>query len=265
MNNENNQEPQLTPIEENKEEKVPEPVQNNQPQPDTIKSIDPELNDKAKTESGARIETEHGDRPQIQTAAFETEHKKKELKQGTHDGPSKGLSIALVIFFILLIAFVLFLPNISEYMRVLKEKANVSVISTGKLICTNSRSSDKLNFDYTQTFEYRDNLLYKYKYKEEVKGSEEDTTELTTLYNQCVELEKVAASLKGINISCNFLNTKYTQTQIFDYASIGENSANIKTAYVEGGGNYPEFKLNENIEDVEVSVKQAGYTCEKIK
>jgi hypothetical protein len=258
MNNENNQEPQVTPV-----------VENNNPQPqvnpNTIKSIDPELNDKVKTESGARIETSNVDKPQIHTVAFEKEHKKKELKQGTHDGPSGGLTFLLVLFFIFLIAFVFFLPDISEYMRVLKENGNLNEITSGKLICTNSRTSDKLNFDYTQTFEYSDKKLYKYIYKEEVRGENEDKSELTNLYNSCIKLEAVAGSIKGVNISCQSLANKFIRTETFSYSEIGEDSAKAKTAYVEGGGTYPEFKLDENIDDVEVSVKQAGYTCKKIK
>ena len=265
MNNENNHEPQLTPVPENNEQKVNNPQPQVQDNANTIKSIDPALNDKAKTESGARIETNNVEKPKIQTAAFETEHKKIDKKTGTHDGPSKGVSFALIVFFILLIAFVFFLPNISEYMRVWKENANMTEITSGKLICTYSRTSDKLNFDYTQTFEFTDKALYKLTYKEDVSGSEDDTKEIVKLYNDCNNIEKVSITLKGITVSCNYLNTKLTKTEVFSYNEIGDDNSDIKTAYVEGGGNYPEFKFKENIDDIEVSVKQAGYTCEKIK
>ena len=258
MDNKNNNEPQLTPIEDNNEPQV-------QSNPNTIKSIDPELNDKVKTESGARIETSNVDKPQIHTVAFEKEHKKKELKQGTHDGPSGFLTFLLIVFFIFLIGFVFFLPDISEYMRVLKEKANITEITNGKLICTNSRTTDKLNYDYTQTFEYTDKKLFKFTYKEEVKGESEDADDLNTIYNSCVKLEAVAGGIKGINISCQSLTNKIVKTETFSYSEIGNDNTKAKTAYVEGGGTYPEFKLDENIDDVEVSVKQAGYTCEKVK
>ena len=259
MNNENNQEPQLTPTVEN----------NNNPQPqvnpNTITSIDPELNDKVKTESGARIETEHGEKPQIHTVAFEKQYKKKELKQGTHDGPSGFLTFLLIVFFIFLIGFVFFLPDISEYMRVLKENGNLTEITNGKLICTYSRTSDKLNLDYTQTFEYSDKKLFRFTSKEEVTGEKEDSADLTNMYNSCVKLEAVAGGIKGINISCQSLTNKFTRIETFNYNEIGSDNTKAKTAYVEGGGTYPEFKYDENIDDVEVSVKQAGYTCKKIK
>ena len=281
MNNENNQEPQLTPIVDNTNTNAEQinstsasnatnvelanATSINQAGTNNIKSIDPQLNDKVKTESGARIDTVSGTTPQIHTEAFETEHKKKEVKTGTHDGPSKGLSVALIIFFVLLIAFVFFLPNISDYARGLLEKNNEAEITTGKLICKFSRTSDKLNFDYTRTFEFSDKALFKYTNKEEVTGTKEDNAELTKLYNTCVNLEKASSTIKGVSLSCNFLDTKFTQTEIFNYSEIGDDNSKTKIAYTEGGGSYPEFKYNENIDDVEVALKQAGYTCEKIK
>lgn len=271
MNNENNQEPQLTPMPENNPQQVnPQPV-NPQPQNNVnsnvnnINGISPEVNNKMINENGARIDTVSGNTPQIHTEAFETEHKKIEKKTGTHDGPSKGVSIALVLFFILLIGFVFFLPDISDYMRKFTENNNIAEVTTGKLICTYGRTSDKLNFDYTSTFEFKDKAIYKQTNKQEVSGSSEDSEDLNKLYNTCLNLEKVSSTIEGISLNCNFLNTKFTQTEIFNYSEIGEDNSKPKIAYTEGGGTYPEFKYNENVDDVEVSLKQAGYTCEKIK
>ncbi len=267
MNNENNQEPQLTPIPEENTNINPQPQVNPQPQTNsnTIKSIDPKLNDKVKNADGSRIDTVSGQEVQIHTEAFETEHKQKEAKTFTHDGPSKGMAILLVLFSILLIAFVVFLPDLSTLVSNLKDKGIAEDINTGKLICTYGRTSDIFNFNYTETFEFKDKKLNKFTYKEEVVGSDKDIEELAKINNTCAELEKNSGALNGIDISCQLLANKFIRTEIFNYNQIGDDNSKVKTAYVEGGGTYPEFKLGDNIDDVEVSVKQAGYKCDKIK
>ena len=273
MKNENNNEPQLTPMNDNQNvEPQLTPMSDSQntetknPQiPNNGQVVSGEISKDIKTDNGARIDTETAGGPQIHTAAFETKTKEKKERTWTHDGPSGKLTAALVIFFIFLIAFVLFLPEISDVMRQFKEQRTVEEINSGKLICTYERSNDKLDFKYTRTFEFKDKAMFKFTNKEEVSGSTEDTKELTKINDQCSNLEKVAGSLKGIDISCQLLNTKQIRTEVFNYNEIGDNSTAVKTAYVEGGGTYPEFKLGENIDDVEVSVNQAGYTCEKIK
>ena len=171
MKNENNNEPQLTPMNDNQSaEPQITPMDNskNTQISNSGQVVSGEINKDIKTDKGARIDTETAGGPQIHTAAFEAKTKEKKERTWTHDGPSGKLTAALVIFFIFLIAFVLFLPEISDVMRQYKENRTVEDIKTGKLICTYERSNDKLDFKYTRTFEFKDKAIYKFTNKEEV-------------------------------------------------------------------------------------------------
>ena len=39
----------------------------------------------------------------------------------------------------------------------------------------------------------------------------------------------------------------------------------VTSAYVEAGGIYPDYSLNENIDQIERNMKNSGYECERIK
>ena len=49
--------------------------------------------------------------------------------------------------------------------------------------------------------------------------------------------------------------------QIFDYATLDVD--NVKSAYSEAGGIYPQFKYKDDINSVESKMSSSGYKCEK--
>ena len=80
--------------------------------------------------------------------------------------PSKFKMFLLIVFFVLLIGFVIFLPEIND--RIIKHKSGYqgevnSEITTGKLNCVLTDNDDTLNYDYTSVFVFVDNKLKKHK------------------------------------------------------------------------------------------------------
>ena len=84
---------------------------------------------------------------------------------------STGNTVMLVIFFIVLIAFVIFLPDIQTLIAQYKAgPVEVEEITTGKLVCTLSSNTVNLDRDITRIFEYTDKKLVSAKFTTIVRG-----------------------------------------------------------------------------------------------
>ena len=221
-----------------------------------------------RTDNSARVET--AGEGHIHLEAYQV-HEKKEKKPIVRTAEEeKGYSrrrVAMILFFVFLIAFVVFLPDIRNLYIQYKTHVEEEEIDSGKLICTLDRSTDELDITYTETFSFKYYLLKSFNYKVETKGdANKDVEKFKELYNKCDNLSKSVGmnNLSGVYIECNYVEGDNTvvETQSFDYNTVDKTG--VKAAYTEAGFEYPEFELDENINEIEKSVLSGGFSCQKV-
>ena len=221
-------------------------------------------------DGAARIETETGGEGHIHLDAYQ-HHEKKEKKAIVRTAEEeKGYSrrrVGMLIFFILLIAFVIFLPNLRDLYIQYKTHVEEEEISSGKLICTLDRSTDDFDITYNETFSFKKYKLQSFNYSVETKGdASKDIGKFKEIYGKCDNLSKTVGinNLTGIVIDCSYVegDDKVVETQTFDYNTIDKGE--LKSAYTEAGVEYPEFELDDNINEIEKSMLAGGFTCQKV-
>ena len=181
--------------------------------------------------------------------------------------PGKFKIFLMIVFFIFIIAFALFLPEISEYINLYKAgKLNqvTEEITSGKMICTLKSNTANLDMEYTRTFYFFDLKLDSANFKLVTRGDPtQDEQTLDELNKKCVKLDQSTKNISGFSVSCDYTDGKLTEVQKFEYARINQDE--IDSAFAEAGGNLPEFKNNQDITDIEKKMNSAGYSCLKEK
>ena len=179
-------------------------------------------------------------------------------------------NVKLFFTFLLMLVLggtILFMPEISEFMRQRKEEEQNMLqpkITTGSLKCEHERNSDNFDLKIEYNFMFTDNKFKKLYYTCETRGDMNlDEKELEELNNECLLLKDTTATLAGIEVSCKLLGGTLTKTQTLDYAKIDVEQA--LSAYSEAGGIYPEYKYLQDMDGIEKNMKAAGYTCNRIK
>ena len=179
-------------------------------------------------------------------------------------------NVKLFFTFLLMLVLggtILFMPEISEFMRQRKEEEQSMLqpkITTGSLKCEHERNSDNFDLKIEYNFMFTDNKFKKLYYTSETRGDMNlDEKELEELNNECLLLKDTTATLAGIEVSCKLLGGTLTKTQTLDYAKIDVEQA--LSAYSEAGGIYPEYKYLQDMDGIEKNMKAAGYTCTRIK
>ncbi len=179
--------------------------------------------------------------------------------------PSKFKTFLLVIFFVFLIGFVIFLPEINSFVEQYKANKNAALnekIVNGDLVCTLSKNTSQLDISYEAVFGFTDNKLINLDYLVTTRGDitlDEDT--LVTENMKCENLKNVTSTLNGVSVACEYVNDTITQKEKFTYSDI--DLEKVTSAYSEAGGTYPEFEYNEDMDYIEKNMKASGYTCER--
>jgi hypothetical protein len=170
--------------------------------------------------------------------------------------------VGTLILFAMLFAFVWFLPEITDYVKNYQSGENVKKeVTTGKLNCNMSSSTETLNVNINAVFSFENkklkSLTHTMEYLGEV-GRDED--EITSLKENCALLKTFTTSVEGLNITCNSGNVTNKVIQYFNYEVL--NTEELNSAYVEAGGTYPEFRLDQNIEEIKLNMENVKYKCE---
>lgn len=183
---------------------------------------------------------------------------------------SQVSNVKLFFTFLLMLVLggtILFMPEISEFMRQRKEEQqglSQPKITTGSLKCEHERNSDNFDLKIEYNFMFTDNKFKKLYYTSETRGDMNlDEKELEELNNECLLLKDTTENIMGIEVSCKLLGGTLTKTQTLDYAKIDVEQA--LSAYSEAGGIYPEYKYLQDMDGIEKNMKAAGYTCNRIK
>ena len=176
-------------------------------------------------------------------------------------------NLFLFILFGGLLVFILYIDQVKLYIDEWKKGGGgevVQEITSGTLKCSSERQTANMDYTYSANFEFRNKLLKTFTYNIEIRGDQElDAVALSTLDTECKLVEQYAGNLSGIDVTCSLEGGLFKQKQIFTYDSIQREQA--ITAFVEAGGKYPEYKKDQNIDEIEKSMNAANYTCERIK
>ena len=167
--------------------------------------------------------------------------------------------------FIALILMVIFLPDISSFVSnyfAEKRAQEVPALTTGTLTCTLNTSDDRYDYYYQADFNFRDSQLYRLTYNTTIKGDQNlDAVELAEMEASCNLLKSQTANLDGITVSCSLSNGVVENEQVLSYENIDVEL--LTTAYLEAGGTYPNYRYQQNIDDIEKDMNASNYTCER--
>ena len=183
-----------------------------------------------------------------------------------YKAPSKAKTTAMIIFFIALIAFIIFLPEIESFVRlnVLSKPQEAGEITTGVLVCTVEDNTANLTIERTREFDFTDKKLESARFTTITRGdSTSDEETLTSTYEKCKAIKDGTDSLTGVNITCVQEEGKVSSTESFDFSKY--DSSQVSTAYTEAGGSFLEYDYQTNIDDIMTAMQRSGFTCEKQK
>lgn len=179
--------------------------------------------------------------------------------------PSKAKVVLLVLFFIFLIGFVLFLPDITSYIGKYKAgelNTTEEVITSGVLKCSLSTSTTNLDKNYDLDFYFTDSKLQKTSFSITTKGDATlDEETLDEYAATCKQLKENVEGMQGVIIQCDYTEGKLVETQTFDLAVI--DSKELGAAFTEAGGNNPEYQYEQDIDRIERNMNASNYTCKR--
>ena len=184
-----------------------------------------------------------------------------------YNPPSKLKLILMIVFFVLILAFIIFLPNITTFIN--KYRAGTieeteEVITTGRLKCSLNTTTTNLDKDYYLVFKFTDKKLERTEFTITTKGDvtlDEET--LNKLAGTCKQLKENVSGMKGVSIQCNYSDGKLEEIQSFDLSVVEQNK--LSSAFTEAGGNNPEYKYGQDIDGIERNMNASGYSCKREK
>ncbi len=194
------------------------------------------------------------------------ENQKLKKVEVEYKPPSKFKMGVMIFFFILILAFIIFLPEVTTFLSELKpggqNNTTTEDITTGKLVCTLDTSTKNLDKSYVRTFGFTDNKLEKVTMETITKGDiDEDALTLDKLNNNCNTIKEGVLSLDGVEVECDYRNGKLTETEVFDLNAYDYES--VKAAYTEAGVDMVKYEFGEDINSIKTSMLQGGFSCEK--
>ena len=193
------------------------------------------------------------------------DEKLKSVEVNDYTPPSKGKVGLMIFFFIFLLLFVVFLPDISTQIERLKGgDKKAEEIVTGRLVCKLSENTVNLDKDIERVFNFTLNKLTIATFTTIVRGDpSEDEKELNTIAKNCNSLKDDTDPLSGIDITCHYSQGKVVQIEKFDFKTY--NYENVRSAYIEAGGDIIEYEAGHDIDNIMLTMKQSGFVCNKTK
>ncbi len=163
------------------------------------------------------------------------------------------------IFLIGMILFVIFLPQISDYLESRKTGDNTQTdnsVQNGTLVCTKQSKSDTTDISHEMKLTFSNKKLTYIKISVETQSS--DSKSLEEKKAKCDSASKIAEKINGLQSNCTLVDTVLTVVENYDLKQLDVNNL---TEYTTQGGTYPEFKLGKNIYDIQTKLVKEGYNC----
>lgn len=185
----------------------------------------------------------------------------KPIKQEKENKKTMPNYLTLIILAILFL-FVLFLPNITNWIKTYQANKNDTKVTktSGVLSCYFVKENKTLKYDISMDFTY---------VNEKLKQTTQTTTyTLVDPQNQammkekqqaCNHLATILANVEGITFSCDQQENTQITTQKVNYQTL--NPTKITENIAELDGFYIEYELDDAIKPIKESMKKAGYTC----
>lgn len=181
--------------------------------------------------------------------------------------PGKFKMFLLFLFFVFIIGFAFFLPEISTYINLYRAGKLNQVdeeITTGKLTCTLKTNTANLDMDYVRVFSFEDKKLKSASFTLTTRGdATQDEATLDALNEKCKKLSEHSKGMNGLDVICEYTDGKLVEDQTYKFANL--NKEDLTAAFVEAGGTAPEFSYDEDIDTIEHNMNAAGYSCFKEK
>ena len=190
----------------------------------------------------------------VAPATDANQNKSNEMKK---DGCFKYL--VAFIFLIGIILFVLFLPNITEFIESKKGNSTDTSdqkVQNGTLICTMTKANDNTSYDYEMKMTFNSEKLGSTKFTTTIESY--DTKALTDKKQSCDKASEIAKTIEGLNMECRLNDTVLTTIENYELKTLNTSSL---TPYTEASGTYPEFEYEKNIYDIKLSLEKEGYDC----
>ena len=202
--------------------------------------------------------------PQVDNNAMVNENLQKvEIKNYTP--PSKFKIFMLFVFFALLVAFIMFLPDISSMVRIYlnggSEEPSKPTITNGKLICDLATNTTDLDKEYSFEFGFTDNKVKTIKYIVYTRGDTTTEAELDELAARCKKLTEYTEDVGGTTVKCEYTENKLMEKQVFELDKIDMEKYNAE--YTEMGGMIPSYRYDQDMDGIEKNMKASGYSCER--
>lgn len=175
--------------------------------------------------------------------------------------PGVFKTLLLILFFGGLVVFIMFLPEIQEYIAEYGSVGNgQDEITDGRLICTLDTNTTNLDKSFERTFIFVDKKLESATFKTTTKGDiTKDEETLDELSNTCKMKKEYVSSIDGIGITCDYSDGLLTEKEHFNYKDF--DMEKVKTAYAEAGVDVIEYEYGYDIEKIKTSMLQAGFSC----
>lgn len=184
-------------------------------------------------------------------------------KNPNYKPPGAFKTFLLIVFFGGLVAFIIFLPEIQAFVAQQRSgKVASNEITTGKLICKLKTNTANLDKSFERIFNYTDKKLVSSTFTTVIKGDiTEDATTLDELNQKCRLIKTSVADINGISITCDYASGILTEKEVFDYKEY--DMEKVKTAYTEAGGDVLEYEYGHDIDKIQATMIQGGFTCNK--
>ena len=186
-------------------------------------------------------------------------------KADNYKAPSTFKLVLLFIFFVLLVVFIIFLPQVEEFIASYTTVDEpIAQIDSGKLTCTLNTNTTNLDKSYERVFTFTDNKLKSAKFTTITKGdATSDEQVLNDLYQNCKLKKESIQYVDGVSVTCDNTTDTVSEKEFFEYANY--NIENVKSAYAEVGADISEFELDYDINKINSMMEQSGFTCKKEK
>ena len=179
--------------------------------------------------------------------------------------PGKFKTFLLIVFLVGLILFVMYLPQIKDYVDEFQNRGktqNIIKITTGSMKCTLQTNSKTLDKNYNLVFYFTDSKLERTEFTITTKGDPTaDEEELNQIDTSCKLLEREAENLDGLYVKCSNKSGYLQEIQKYDLSNL--DFERLDSVFIEIGANNPEYQYGQNIDFVEQNMNASGYSCKR--
>ncbi len=173
--------------------------------------------------------------------------------------------IFLVLLLIFLLAFVFFLPDITNFITNYKnKKVGANELKSGNMTCTKSITGSEVNYNYDIVFKYQKNKLRSSTITT-VTRLNDNASSVDIIKEKeasCSTLKNVLDSNNiGMTVKCRSSLSMQESIQNIYYKNLDLDY--ISTNIAEFEGFYPEYEYNESMSVIQNKLASSGYKCER--